>query len=192
MKPLPLQGSTRFPLPTKKSKTTPCKVAGQSPACATPATTFDTSGKSAAVIQGADSLRRARIRFASPQLFAGSKALRTSALAPTPDSSPTSPDVRNLPPGDMASGSRLVILPDVTYSAFIHCDHGPVHDPSCADPFADIASTKIKGPRLEPMAKRSRVLRASVARKFKRRLRQRRRNHGNAIAQNSRGPDVNC
>ena len=151
------------------------------------ATTFDTSGKSAAVIQGADSLRRAGIRFASPQHFADVKA-----LVRTPDSGRTSLDVRNLPPGDIASGSRLVILPGGTYSAFIHCDNGPVHDPSCAAPFADIASTKIKGLRLEPMAKRSRVSRASVARKFKRRLRQRRRNRGNAIAQNSRGPDVNC
>src|ERR1700730_15722726 len=40
-----------------------------------PATPFDTSGKSAALIQGADSLRRAGIHFTSPHLFAGIKGV---------------------------------------------------------------------------------------------------------------------
>jgi len=64
------------PAPNQKyRKQTPCKVTGRSLACAMPATTFDTSGKSAALIYGADSLRRAGIHFTSPHLFAGVKGV---------------------------------------------------------------------------------------------------------------------
>src|ERR1700730_17128409 len=81
MKLLPLQSRTRSRSQPKISKTTPCKVTGRSLACAMPATTFDTSGKSAALIYGADSLRRAGIHFTLLTFLQGSKALANVRFA---------------------------------------------------------------------------------------------------------------
>src|ERR1700730_15805861 len=81
MKLLPLQSRTRSRSQPKISKTTPCKVTGLSLACAMPATTFDTSGKSAALIYGADSLRRAGIQFTLLTFLQGSQALAKVSFA---------------------------------------------------------------------------------------------------------------